>query len=450
MQDSITQLVNLALDFNEINGWITAVIGVILFYGIQDTYQRKDGENANSAITRATSTIFYRNAPNLMTSIGVFGTFLGIVFGLLEFDPDNLENSINTLIVGMKTAFVSSVVGMFGAIVFKGHDVWRQRNITLADETANQVTDALEKLIESFNAGLMEQFGENFRLLDESVKGLNEWLDKYRIEVENTKELLEKTAENNQEILDNTDNLITRFDDTMTVIQEKISETLYSIEQSQTDMKASQMGMANSQEVMLQSQQKMESVQQSVKESMESSDKMIKDLLQTVNDLQQSLSRLSELEFENFQDNMQEMLSAIETASAELQKTPDIVKDALEQSSTQFMEHMDTVSKNMSDKLETASAELQKTPDVVKDALEQSSTQFMGHIDTVSKNMSDKLETATTKTMENLDKQTDTALQKMGNQLATVSETFVNDYRPLTEKLRDVVNIANDINTKKR
>lgn len=58
-------------------------------------------------------------APNLLTSLGILGTFVGIVIGLLGFDTADIDGSIGPLLAGLKTAFITSLAGMFMAIVFK-------------------------------------------------------------------------------------------------------------------------------------------------------------------------------------------------------------------------------------------------------------------------------------------------------------------------------------------
>jgi len=58
-------------------------------------------------------------APNLLTSLGILGTFVGIVIGLLGFDTGDIDGSIGPLLAGLKTAFITSLAGMFMAIVFK-------------------------------------------------------------------------------------------------------------------------------------------------------------------------------------------------------------------------------------------------------------------------------------------------------------------------------------------
>ena len=57
-------------------------------------------------------------AAALMTSLGILGTFIGIVIGLLNFDTQDIDGSIPALLGGLKTAFITSVYGMVGAVLF--------------------------------------------------------------------------------------------------------------------------------------------------------------------------------------------------------------------------------------------------------------------------------------------------------------------------------------------
>jgi len=63
---------------------------------------------------------FTQYAPTLLTSLGILGTFFGIVAGLLGFDTDHIDESIGSLLEGMKTAFMTSLVGIALSILYKG------------------------------------------------------------------------------------------------------------------------------------------------------------------------------------------------------------------------------------------------------------------------------------------------------------------------------------------
>lgn len=54
--------------------------------------------------------------PSIVSTLGVIGTFLGITLGLTKFDPQKIDESIPTLLEGLKTAFFTSLAGMTGSL----------------------------------------------------------------------------------------------------------------------------------------------------------------------------------------------------------------------------------------------------------------------------------------------------------------------------------------------
>ena len=69
---------------------------------------------------QAKATRFTAYAPTMLTTVGILGTFVGIVIGLLDFRPTDIDNSIGRLLDGLKTAFITSLAGMFASILYKG------------------------------------------------------------------------------------------------------------------------------------------------------------------------------------------------------------------------------------------------------------------------------------------------------------------------------------------
>ena len=59
--------------------------------------------------------------PDVLTSLGILGTFVGLVWGLKSFDPgsyDTMTTSVSSLVSGIKVAFLTSIYGISFSIVY--------------------------------------------------------------------------------------------------------------------------------------------------------------------------------------------------------------------------------------------------------------------------------------------------------------------------------------------
>lgn len=114
--------------------------------------------------------------PTMFTTIGILGTFGGIAYGLWFFEPTDIENSIPTLLKGLKTAFFASIFGIALSIVFsKRISFIKNKNEkgVLSDETI-----AINKLIES-----IEELRNDFSTADDNgnkIKAGNLFRDIYK------------------------------------------------------------------------------------------------------------------------------------------------------------------------------------------------------------------------------------------------------------------------------
>lgn len=89
-----------------VNSMILMLMAIIFGFGLWFTKKNEQDD-------------FVHYVPTLLTTLGIFGTFLGIVLGLLDFDQSNIESSIPPLLAGLKTAFITSLVGIFSSLIFK-------------------------------------------------------------------------------------------------------------------------------------------------------------------------------------------------------------------------------------------------------------------------------------------------------------------------------------------
>jgi len=123
-----------------------------------------------------------RNFKNEIVSLGVLGTFLGIAIGLYHFDATDIKRSLPLLLEGLKTAFITSGVGIFFSIIISINKPFKQNN--------SEVLGALEGIVREFNHNLTEQFGDNFKQLNEAVAKMIIWQENYKTQIAKNEESL--------------------------------------------------------------------------------------------------------------------------------------------------------------------------------------------------------------------------------------------------------------------
>ena len=69
---------------------------------------------------------FWNSIPAILVGLGILGTFVGLVWGLMPFsnidfqNTEKIQNAIKELLSGVSTAFVTSVWGMVTSLLFNG------------------------------------------------------------------------------------------------------------------------------------------------------------------------------------------------------------------------------------------------------------------------------------------------------------------------------------------
>jgi hypothetical protein len=89
----------------------------------------------------------WQTAANIMLGLGILGTFVGLTMGLSHFDMathEQIMQSIQTLIPSMRTAFITSVAGMFTSLL------------------ANAIQKRNIKRISDYLGGFCEKLDDNF------------------------------------------------------------------------------------------------------------------------------------------------------------------------------------------------------------------------------------------------------------------------------------------------
>lgn len=99
--------------------------------------------------------------PSIVSTLGVIGTFLGITLGLTKFDPQKIDESIPTLLEGLKTAFFTSLAGMTGSL-FLSRTISRifdkkENGLSDINMAAGQITQAVNQMCQTLVQNTTQQ-----------------------------------------------------------------------------------------------------------------------------------------------------------------------------------------------------------------------------------------------------------------------------------------------------
>lgn len=79
--------------------------------------------------------------PDILTSLGILGTFIGLVWGLKGFDPQSYEamtSSVSSLVNGIKVAFITSIYGITLSLAF---GYWLRGTLSRVSESLDNFLD---------------------------------------------------------------------------------------------------------------------------------------------------------------------------------------------------------------------------------------------------------------------------------------------------------------------
>jgi ABC-type transporter Mla subunit MlaD len=399
----------------------------------------------------------------------VLGTFIGIFIGLWDFDTGNIEASVPTLLEGLKLAFITSIVGIGLSIWLKGSTLRKQKKQAASKKTYTRATvddlagflqsiensltgagnstvlsqlqelgttfsnkqddlirafnefatqmaenntealiEALENVMRDFNAKINEQFGDNFKQLNEAVGRINEWQEQYRQQMNELAEQFKVAAasiEKSRESLE----LIAERSDAIVLGAEKLNPILEAL-QHQTQ----------------QINDRLEAFKALADEARKAFPVITENLEMLTNDFSTAVKET----IADSHKSMEEQKTALANQGKQLETMIGTTNGQLKKMTDDFsntVEEMITNSHN--------SVEAQKT------ALANQSEQLKTTVTENSKLMKDQI----TELDKALEEQLQAALKSLGDNLASLSKKFVEDYTPLTEKLHEVLNMVDGL-----
>ena len=417
--------------------------------------------------------------PNIIVSIGILGTFFGIFQGLWYFDVDDIDKSIPELLGGLKLAFSTSLLGIFFSIVLRfknnfrvevtkeeisaddihqrlvelvnsqekisnnfnleetnnkltvlndsirGRDTndessligqirnmrteyrdstiklsedinngfselvreFKEFSVTMAENSTKAIMEALENVIKDFNLKITEQFGENFKQLNEAVGKLLTWQEQYKTYLDQSKEIFDEISSRINESSQNLSN-----------INEKLSSIPETMNGLQTIIETTNIQKEN------------------LNETLKAFEELKNNAANALPSIENNLNELTE----GLKDKVNSTMNEIQ-----------LVMNSLGETSKTFV----TSSENIHATLDKTILNLGESVTSVLKTNEE-------NIAKATNDTKELFETYLTSLDQGLSNELSNAISVMGSHLAALSEKFVEDYTPLTERLREVVRIS--------
>jgi hypothetical protein len=369
-----------------------------------------------------------KNAPSILTSFGIFGTFLGIAFGLMQFDSADIEASVPLMIDGLGVAVWSSIAGILAALSIR---------LRFAISSIRSAKDARSKLatVNDLNSSILA-LNNNVAMLREEGAGQSASI------------LASNESYQQQMVAANSDALTTALSGIMKDFNSKIEvqygENFKEFNESLGKLLVWQQSYSNQLGAMLE-------LHDSSLKVIEKAGQSYQEMIIHSQEFSKIAGSLGELlaGLESQTRNLEGYLSGLSGLVGQASEGLPALGEYVSELTVKLSESIEKNNKSLSQVLTQASKDITVTVDEVNRGLAASVVAaHSGLAEHVAK-MSSKTQKQMEILDESMEKQLNLALQTFGYQLTALSEKFVNDYIPLTDRLRDLVTLAEQAKPKK-
>ena len=387
-------------------------------------------------------------APSILTSLGILGTFLGVALGLMDFNSADIEASVPGLIEGLKTAFWSSIVGLIGAMTIKlRHVLNHVRGLDGTKKVTGATLDDLatllgyiRKLLDKSNLSqLGEQMQNNQVSFDKNLRELTQVLNKQQADILHYQS--EVAQKNTQALQDALKSLLMEFNEKIKV---EYGENFKHLNTAVESMLVWQQSYKEELNKLIREQEANGQVLDKATEAY----KTMVEHTQAFNQVSASLGEVMQ--------GLQQQSNALGAYLEGLAKLVSKASDGLPALEGRVFALTEELAQGIQISHQQMNDLLLKTGKHIESTVIQVTQDMSVNIETLQdkqKNllikMLDRNEQQLTRMDQALEYELTHSLQSFGFQLAALSEKFVNDYMPLTDKLRDVVQLAEQINSSK-
>ncbi|MBC6414266.1 MAG: hypothetical protein GDA45_05225 [Chromatiales bacterium] len=361
---------------------------------------------------------------------GVVGLLLSIVYKLIRMtgiskksdEPDRLTEidfyeqikNINKSIQEGNKNIKEALIGEGEASLHTQIGGLRNDFRDFAQQVANTGTEALinalEAVIRDFNEQINEQFGDNFRQLNEAVEKLVVWQEQHRTQVEQLTQAFTEAQQGIQQVNESIAGIrdsIQKIPEHTSQIPEHMGALRQAFNATQQRMEELHDGLASLVAMKLSAENAIPAIKSHIdsivlklKEGAERQRQSIEQNLAGVEQLQENINR-------QIENNLTQITIAIQNQQRQVS---DNITQAIDSTNTEMNTCMENIQNNIID---------------ITNAIQNQQTEVGNNITQAINNASAEMQ----QYVQNLGHDTEEALQTMGNNLVPITEGLVEAYR---------------------
>ena len=414
------------------------------------------------------------NSAEMALSLGILGTFCGIVLGLIQFDVSDIQRSIPLLLEGLKFAFLTSIAGMISSIIIK----------LFAKSPEESGGEVSPETIQAELSKINDTLGINNNELKEEFKKLisgggdDSLVSQIKLLKNDLIEQLKDNKDLNKSCFEELNNQFTQLGDKIAKLSsdamvEALKQAIVEFNKQLADQLGDNFRQLN------EGVKNLLEWQEQYKGTVEKMQSSIGVIIEQLNDATEAIRQISgslepipaavqsiESLFENTDTAIGLLNTTIESFSDIRNNATEafpVIEENLENITTKFNEMGETLSETITENsnsieenLTNMTTRFNDMGEALSTTITNNTTKINDTLDTSFERMSSNLVDAANQSgqlindsISNLDEQMQNELtrsiQLLANGLASLSEKFVNDYTPLTTELQRLVRLAKEI-----